>query len=510
MVLAMAQADARAQLPTITNQPASRALWAGGSVEFAVGVSGAGPFTYQWLLNGTNLPNGVLTTVAGNGAGTYSGDGGPAINASLYSPQGVAVDAAGNLFIADYYNNRVRKVSTNGLISTVAGGGNGGDGGLATNASLGNPASVALDGTATLFIADYYNSRIRAVGTNGIISTVAGTGTRSYSGDGGPATDATFTLPTGLALDGLGNLFIAAPANQCVRAVNTDGVIQTVAGIGTNSSKNGAYSGDGGVATNASLNGPSGVGADSLGNLFIADNGNNRIRKVDTSGIITTVAGNGTAGYSGDGAFATNASLQFPDGVAVDSLGDLFIADTGNNLLREVTANGIITTVAGNGTGAYSGDGGPATNASLFRPRGVTVDSSGNLFIADSYNNRIRKVTNTQGPVLALNNVSAPNAGSYQVVVTRPGGSVTSGVARLVVADSPLICQAVWDSGGNVALSCLSQPGSTNTAQWATNLAPPVFWQLLSTNLAGPDGTCHFTDTTAANCPGRFYRFLKQ
>ena len=510
------QASLRAQLPTITNQPASRALWTGGSVMFTVGVSNAGSLTYQWQLNTTDLPNSIITTVAGNGTHAYSGDGGAATDASLNAPSSVAVDASDNQFIADYSNNRIRKVSTNGIITTVAGNGvraYSGDGGVATAASLSMPFGVAVDLSGNLFIADRNNARIRKVDTNGIITTVAGGGMPTYPniGDGGAATNASLNNPQDVAVDVSGNLFIADANDFRIREVNTNGIITTVAGNGTN-----GYSGDNGAATNASLKIPSGVAVDASGNLFIADFANNCVRQVSTSGIITTFAGGGTpTNYPsiGDGGAATNGALLNPERVATDTTGNLFIADNGFDRIREVNTNGIITTIAGNGAGAplggaYSGDGGVATNASLNGPRSVTVDAYGNLFIADAINGRIRKVTNAQGPTLALNNVSAANAGNYQVVVTGPGGSVTSSVVTLTVATSPLIYRTVLNSDGYVTLNFVSLPGSTNVVLRATNLSPPVVWQPLSTNFAGADGDWQFTDTNAASNQMEFYRSL--
>ena len=385
--------------------------------------------------------NGVITTVAGNGKTTYeaavfgggnfypgcfSGDGGLATSASLNIPQGVAVDAFGNLFIADTGNYRIRKVNVNGVITTVAGNGtNGysGDGGLATSASLNIPQGVAVDAFGNLFIADTDNYRIRKVDVNGVITTVAGNGYPGYSGDGGAATSASLNIPQGVAVDAFGNLFIDSGVK--IRKVDVNGVITTVAGNGTN-----GFSGDGGAATNASLSEPlgiftggSGVAVDASGDLLIADSGNNRIRKVGTNGIITTVAGNGSAnpnggaglytGYVGDGGQATNAFLNTPTGVAVDATGNLFIADLYNNRVRKVSTNGIITTVAGNANYGFSGDGGAATNASLWIPVGVAVSASGNLFIADSDNSRVREVADASVPAptgsLQVTTLALPN-----------------------------------------------------------------------------------------------------
>jgi uncharacterized protein (TIGR03437 family) len=332
---------------------------------------------------------GTITTVAGSGQAGYSGDGGPATSAWLEGPEGVAVDAAGNLYIADGGNSRIRKVTPSGTITTVAGNGRdgySGDGGLATAASLGYPSDVAVDAAGNLYIADTSNSRVRKVAPTGTITTVAGNGQQSYSGDGGPATAASLSQPRGVAVDAAGNLYIADGVNERIRKVTPAGTITTLAG-------NGAYkfSGDGGAAAGASLNFPTGVAVDAAGNLYISDG--NRIRKVYVAGTITTVAGNGQAGYSGDGGPATAASLDGPMGLAVDAAGNLYIANTGNQRIRKVTPAGTITTVAGNGQAGYSGDDGPATVASLNYPFGVAVDAAGNLYIAEASNSRIRKVT---------------------------------------------------------------------------------------------------------------------
>jgi trimeric autotransporter adhesin len=226
------------------------------------------------------------------------------------------------------------------------------------------------------------------VSTSGIITTVAGNGVPAYSGDGGPATTAELYNPFGVAVDAFGNLFIADTFNDLVRKVSTSGVITTVAGNGIQ-----GYFGDGAAAISAELYYPEGVAVDASGNLLIADTFNDRIRKVSASGIITTVAGNGSAGYSGDGSAAISTELYYPESVAVDASGNLFVADTNNNRIRKVSASsGIITTVAGSGIPGYFGDGGPATSAGLASPFGVAVDASGNLFIGDTYNDRIREV----------------------------------------------------------------------------------------------------------------------
>jgi hypothetical protein len=329
------------------------------------------------------------------------------------------------------------------MISTVAGngiGGDSGDGGAATAAQLWDPRGVAVDAAGKLYIADSGRHRIRKVTPDGIITTVAGNGIEGYSGDGGAATAASLRWPYGVAVDATGNLYIADADNHRIRKVTQDGIITTVAGNGI-----GGYSGDGGAATAASLYYPRDVAVDAAGNLYIADSDNHRIRKVTSAGIITTVAGKGTGGYSGDGGAATSASLLWPHGVAVDATGNLYIADKNNNRIRKVTPSGIISTVAGNGAYGYSGDGGPATAASLQWPHGVAVDAAGNLYIADTSNHRIRKVRLSCLPEPsavfrdAQSGISALRASTGAVwllggVFTGEPGVGVDGGGRLVVA----------------------------------------------------------------------------
>jgi sugar lactone lactonase YvrE len=469
-------ADFIASPPTIVLQPTNATATEGGSASFTVSASGTGPFSYQWQLNGTNLAlggTGNIVTVAGDGVSGFSGDGGLATSASLNMPLTATPDAFGNVFVSDQPNNRVRKISLAGVITTVVGTGAAafsGDGGPATNASLNNPVGVAVDGQGRLYITDGSNNRIRLVETNGLISTFAGNGTMAFSGDGGQATNAALNLPAAVALGGNGEVFIVDSGNNRIRVVDAQGVISTVAGNGQ-----AGFSGDGGPATNASLHGPTGIALDAWGNLYIADhNGNHRIRKVTAAGIISTVAGNGQAGFSGDGGPATNASLFYPSSVAVDSLGNLFICDRFNQRIREVEGNGIISTVAGNGNQSYSGDGGPALQASFYYPWGVALDSAGNLYIADEYNNRIREVLAAPGATLTLDYVGTNAAGDYDVVVTNPFGRVTSSVATLTVNASTPSLSFIF----NAPTLVLSWP--TNAAgfslQATTNLSDPNGW----------------------------------
>ena len=330
----------------------------------------------------------LIETVAGDGTAGYGVDGGAAMATQLAWPRGVAVDGSGNLYIADTSNGRIRKVDSSGVITTVAGGGYGVDGGPATAAQLDRPYGVAVDGAGNLYIADTFNHRIRKVDAAGVITTVAGIGTNGFGGDGGAAVAAQLNQPSGVAVDGSGNLYIADYRNHRIRKVDSSGDISTVAGNGTK-----GHSGDGGAAVAAQLGFPWGVAVDVSGNLYIADSTNGRIRKVDAAGVISTVAGIGTHGYGGDGGAAVAAYLNNPWGVAVDVSGNLYIADTFNQRIRKVDSSGVITTVAGIGTNGFSGDGGAAVAAQLNRPQGVAVDGSGNLYIADTDNTRIRRVS---------------------------------------------------------------------------------------------------------------------
>jgi trimeric autotransporter adhesin len=338
-------------------------------------------------------PDGVITTVAGNGTSGYGGDGGQASFAQLNSPNNAAVDSAGNLYIADADNHRIRKVAPDGVIITFAGDGNkghSGDGGQAASARINRPTAVAVDSSGNLFIADTENHRIREVATDGVITTVAGNGKSGFSGDGGLAISAQLDRPDGVAVDAAGNLYITDMGNARIRKVSPAGVITTVAG---GDWVLGSTIGDGGPATSARLWRPVGIAVDSAGNLYIADTQHNRIRKVTPAGIITTVAGNGGGNYSGNGRKATKVGLSFPAGVAVDAADNLYITARFNDSVRKVTPEGLITTIAGNGERGYGGDGGKAVSAQLYDPMGVAVDSSGNIYIADTGNHRIRKVT---------------------------------------------------------------------------------------------------------------------
>jgi uncharacterized protein (TIGR03437 family) len=333
------------------------------------------------------VSGGTISTVAGSGILSYSGDGGTATKAQLNTPGGVAVDAAGNIYISDTGNNVVRQVTAKGVISTFAGTGTAGfsgDGSAANKAQLNGPQGVAVDNAGNVYIADAGNLRVRVVGTNGNISTFAGSGSPGYTGDGGPATSAKFYLPGAVSTDKSGNVYIADFQACVVRKVVASGTISTVAGNGGC-----GYGGDGGPATAALLNDPAGIGLDPSGNLYITELGDNRVRMVSTTGTITTIAGNGADGYTGESVPALSSKLAAPNGVVADASGNVYISMAGNRIMQ-VAGGGILATLAGTGAPGYSGDGGPATAALFNSPSGIAMDSSGRFYIADATNNAVR------------------------------------------------------------------------------------------------------------------------
>ncbi|MFF6952812.1 RICIN domain-containing protein [Streptomyces iakyrus] len=335
-----------------------------------------------------------ISTVAGTGGAGFSGDNGPASSAQLNRPYGIAVDTTGTVYFSDYNNHRVRKITTDGRISTVAGtgaAGFGGDNGPAASAQLNCPREIAVDAAGAVYITDAGNHRVRKVTADGKISTFAGTGTAGFSGDGGLATAARLNYPLGVAVDGSGAVYIADHHNHRVRKVTADGKISTFAGTGT-----AGFAGDGGPALSAQLRRPYALAVDTADGLCIADAENHRVRKVSADGTISTVAGSGTAGFGGDGGPAASAKLNLPLGVVADSSGTLYISDYHNHRVRKVTADGTISTAAGTGTAGFGGDDGPAASAKLNYPFGLAVDCVDTLYIADHINNRVRKIASAK------------------------------------------------------------------------------------------------------------------
>ena len=368
----------------------------------------------------------TISTVAGSGTQGFSGNGGPAISAELADPADVVVDVAGNRYIAEIQNHVVRRVDPAGTITTFAGTGNvgnTGDGGPATSADLTGPVGLALDGLGNLFISDFAANVVRKVNPAGVITTVVGTGNGSFSGDGGPATSAELNQPYQVTFGG-GNLFVADTGNNRIRKVDAGGVITTVAGTGTQ-----GFSGDGGPGVSAELNSPFGVRFDG-GNLYVADGFNSRVRRVDPGGTITTVVGTGVAGTAGDGGPATSAELTLPVRVGIDGAGNLYVSDYLASRVRRVSAIGTITTLAGTGTPGFSGDGGPASAAQLNGPTGLAFTANASLLVAEIDNDRVRQIANvvptasfTATPARGMEPLGVAFDGAAS---SDPNGSITS------------------------------------------------------------------------------------
>jgi uncharacterized protein (TIGR03437 family) len=417
----------------------------------------AGCMTVAWA----QAPQFTIQTVAGNGVAGSSGDGGPATSAELNGPRGVTEDIYGNLYIAEFYGQRVRKVTPTGTITTLAGNGTqgySGDGGPATSAELNGPYRVTVDLAGNVYIPDSGNSRVRKVSPDGMITTFAGNGSSGYSGDGGPATSAVLNYPEAVAFDSAGNYYIADEGANVIRKVNPSGIISTAAGTGT-----AAYTGDGGPATSATLDGPVGIQVDASGNLYISDQLNNVIRKV-TNGTISTFAGTGVAGFAGDGGPATKAELNTPSSIGIDSAGNLYIPDNANYRIRVVLTSGIIWTVAGDGIDGYAGDGGPAVDAEISAARSASAAPNGDVYIGDFGNNRVRMLTPVVGAsVPTISNggvVSADQFGEF--VAQAPGTFIEIYGANLATASRPW---ELSDFNGNEAPTKLNGTSVTVNGQ---------------------------------------------
>jgi sugar lactone lactonase YvrE len=484
--------------------------WVAASALFVgllAGVTGSTPSGAQ-----TQAGPWTITAFAGTGAAGFSGDGGPATSANMTRPYSVAANDQGDVYVVDAGNYRIRKVGASGTVTTVVGTGVrgfSGDGGPATSARIW-PCGVAVDGAGNLFIADCGNNRIRKVNADGIITTVAGTGARGFSGDGGPATSARLAAPPAIALDGNGNLFIVDQLNHRIRKVDADGIITTVAGTGAR-----GFSGDGGLATAAQLQSPQSVALDPSGNLYIADTTNDRVRKVDNEGIITTFAGDGSRGYGGDGGPATSAQLHFPTGVVVQGSGNVFISDTANHAIRRVDASGRIETVAGRPPFSDSyGDGGSAPYAALRQPAGIGLDAAGNLYIADVGNHRVRRVETSY---LWISSGAAPSrvGESFTYTLNVSGLPTTATGVKVTAALAPEVAfagaTASQGSCGNNAgtVTCelgTVEPGATAVMGITVNARGAGLIPISGTVSSDPEvipgnrTATAYTKVSAANC----------
>jgi sugar lactone lactonase YvrE len=407
----------------------------------------------------------------------------------LLLPSAIVFDTQGNLYIAETGNQAIRKIDTTGNLTTIAGTGTqgySGDNGPATAAQLDSPQGLAIDANQNLYLADTHNQVIRKLSlTTGIITTIAGNGTQGYSGDNGPATTAQFDLPTALALDTNQNLYIADSANHRIREINsTTGIVTTIAGNGIQ-----GFSGDNGLATVANIDSPTGIAIDTAGNLYLADTHNQRIREINSAtGIITTIAGTGAAGYSGDNASATTASLALPHGLSIDPAGNLYLADTANHRIREINAaTGQITTIAGNGTQGFSGDNAPATAATLDSPLAVDLPSTNLITLADTANQRIRQ----------LDSAAPPNIHTYagtaalipDTLAITGSASTTYGTGQITIS-----LATTTSATGSITLTDLAS-GTTTTLGTPTLSANAAAFSIATL----PAGTNTFTATYAGD-----------
>jgi len=415
----------------------------------------------------------TIHTVAGNGGTSCGTDGVPATATPAWFTFDVAVDGLSNIYITD--SSCIRKVNASGIISTIAGHcgvlGYSGDDGPATDALLGNQESVTVDGAGNVYISD--NGRIRKINTSGIISKFAGNGIYGFSGDGGPATAASLSTVYGEAVDASGNVYIADFNNYRIRKVNTSGIISTYAGNGGS-----GHSGDGSPATDAAIGGPRHLTFDGAGNLYFTDAANNLVRKISASGIISAVAGNGTAGYI-DGCPATAAELNLPTGIAVDGAGNIYVGDWNNNRIRQINTSGFISTYAGNGSPGFDGDGGLATAAMLRNPSGVATDAAGNVYFGDANNYRVRVVTPASTPVF--------DSGSPQSLVVCENSVANGINSLLTVTDTGVGVTETYSVTVSPAHGAITAGGAVTTGTSGTSVAPTGWAYTPATGYSGTD-----------------------
>jgi alpha-tubulin suppressor-like RCC1 family protein/sugar lactone lactonase YvrE len=464
-----------------------------------------------------------IHTIAGTGVQGFSGDGGQAVNAQLYLTTGVTVDAGGNLIVSDLGNHRLRKIFPTGVITTIAGtgvAGFSGDGGQATSAQLNQPVSAIVDAAGNIYFSDYSNHRVRRIATDGSITTIAGTGVAGFSGDGGQATSAQFNLPLGLALDGAGALYVVDRSNKRVRKINLGtGVVTTIAGTGS-----GTFSGDGAAATSAGIDAIGTIVFDAAGNLYIADNANHRVRRVNTSGVISTFAGTGTMGFSGDGGQAASAQLNGPYGMRFDSQGNLFVATDGDNRIRMITPAGVISSIGGNGTTTLAANGASPLSGSVRADVDIAIDAHGDLYLANIGINQIRKITRSGPPAPTIGTATAAshqitvsftpapfNGGAAVTGYTATCGSTTATgatspiVVNGLVNGTPYTCtvfaaNAVGNGPASAASNSVTPALPTTTTSITSSLNPAVAAQTITYTIA-VSGTA-LTGTVAVKADG--------
>ena len=441
-----------------------------------------------------------IYTYAGTGVPGNTGSNGAATAAKMGHVSSVAADCNGNTYLADYDNAVVRKVDASGVVTVIAGTGVVGWGAnnvAATSTPMSNPIAVAVDGSGNVYFSDFNNHLVRKINTSGVVSTVAGNGAHAYTGDGGPATSAALYYPNGLYVDASGNLYIADAQNSVIRIVNTSGIISTFAGNGIP-----GYTGDGGAATAARLGHPRTVTGDAAGNIYFTDYDNGVVRKVSASGVISTVAGNGTAGYSGDGGIATSAQMWDPYGITTDAAGNLYISELHGNVIRKVNAAGIISTIAGMGYAGYTGDNGPARLALLNQPSGIAFSCSGNLLISDNNNYGVRIIGGFNRRPFFAN-------GTVQAVSACNNGSTLSLNAALTVTDYDTTQPETWTVVSAPAHGVLTAAYSATST--GSNLVPAGLSYVPAAGYIGADiftvqvsdgsATAHTTITVNVGLP---------
>jgi len=391
-------------------------------------------------------PAGVVTTIAGSG--TYGFADGTGNSASFDVAVGLVVDGAGNVYVADRFNNRIRKISSAGVVTTLAGSGTRAfANGTGTEASFAKPSGVVVDVSGSIYVADAEDSRIRKISAAGVVTTLAGSGSHGFAD--GTGTAASFNYPMGVAVDGAGNVYVADQFNERIRKINSTGVVTTFAGSGT-------YGFADGTGTAASFNGPSGVAVDCTGNVYVADRSNHRIRKISPTGVVTTLAGSGIYGFA-DGT-GTAASFNTPSGVAVDRAGNVYVADAYNNRIRKISPAGVVTTLAGSGTAGYSN--GTGTAASFYNPCGLAVDEADNIYVADFWNHRIRKIS-PEGEVTTVagsGTVGYIDGSGTAASLYHPNGVTIDRVGNIYIAD--LSNKAIR----KLTIACIATPTITGNS----------------------------------------------